>query len=424
MAAFRFDRWELGGALGDVGVLLPLAIALITLNGLNPTAVFLAVGVAYVSAGLYYRLPVPVQPLKAASALALALGLGAPVMAAAGFLMGAILLLVAGTGLVDRLARVFPRPLIRGIQLGIGLLLIKAGWGFMSGPLLGGGAAAVGAAAVGAGAAGSAGLPPGTGLILGVLVLLALVRFAPGRRVPVTLVVLGLGALTGAWLQDWHLFGLSLGPAGLTVGLPRASDLSVAFLSLVIPQLPLTLGNSVVATADVARSYFGEEARRVTPRALAGGLGLANLMTGLIQGMPVCHGAAGMTAHRNFGARSGGAPLMMGLFSLVLALGLGRGAVPLLSLIPLPVLGAFLVYVGLEHAALIADLQGRGDVLVGLGTGAVSLATGNMAYGLAAGLLMLAALRGKVAEVPAAAPAAASASASVSVVEGSSRVVC
>ena len=97
--SFRFNLHELGGAVGDLGVLLPLTIALITLNHMNATSVFLVVGLAYIASGLFYRLPVPVQPLKAVAAIAIAGGLSASVISASGLLMAVFLLLMAGTGI-------------------------------------------------------------------------------------------------------------------------------------------------------------------------------------------------------------------------------------------------------------------------------------------------------------------------------------
>ena len=61
---FRFNRLELAGSLGDLGTLLPLAIGMILINGLNPTGLFLAVGVFFILSGLYYGITVPVQPMK------------------------------------------------------------------------------------------------------------------------------------------------------------------------------------------------------------------------------------------------------------------------------------------------------------------------------------------------------------------------
>ncbi len=63
--SFRFNLQELDGALGDLGILLPLMVALILINGLNATSVLILVGLFYIGYGLYYRVPTPVQPLKA-----------------------------------------------------------------------------------------------------------------------------------------------------------------------------------------------------------------------------------------------------------------------------------------------------------------------------------------------------------------------
>src|SRR5438270_14046077 len=98
---FRFDRAEMAGALGDLGVLVPIAVALIVKNGLSPTAVLLPAGLLYAVAALVYRLPVPVQPLKAFGAIAIAKGLGADEIAAGALLMGAIFFVLGSTGLID-----------------------------------------------------------------------------------------------------------------------------------------------------------------------------------------------------------------------------------------------------------------------------------------------------------------------------------
>src|SRR5438876_5407509 len=108
----RFDRSELAGAVADVGVLVPIAVALIVKNGLSPTAVLLPAGLLYLAVAAVYRLPVPVQPLKAFGAIAIAKGLGADDIAAGALLMGAIFIGLGRLGLLDLAARAFPRALV------------------------------------------------------------------------------------------------------------------------------------------------------------------------------------------------------------------------------------------------------------------------------------------------------------------------
>ncbi|HID86915.1 MAG TPA: sulfate permease [Anaerolineae bacterium] len=372
----RFTLAEASGAFGDLATLAPLLVALITVNHLNPTSVFLVVGLAYVLNGLYYRLPVSVQPLKAASATAVALGLSASVVAAAGWLMGLVLLVLAASQLIEPMRRLFTRPIVRGIQLGLGLLLIRSAWRLVTGPSL---------------FPGVAGLPSLGGWPLhwflalgaGALLLVGLVW----RRLPTSLLVLGFGLAAAAILGVPSVVGgVRWGFRPPAIVLPTLSDLATAAVLLVVPQLPLTIGNATIATSDVARRYFGPQAVRVQPRSLLTTMGLSNLLAGFLGGMPICHGSGGLTAHVRFGARTGGAPLLIGGLCLGTALLLDGGILPLLTLFPLPVLGVLLLYVGVQHSLLVSDLDRLSEWAIAIGIALTSLLVGNLAVGFLVGI--------------------------------------
>ena len=382
----RFHLAELGGALGDLGTLLPLAVALIAVNQMDATGVFFTVGLAYVATGLYYRLPIPVQPLKAVSAIAIATGLPGSVVSAAGPVLGLALLALAASGLSSAIGKLFARPIVRGIQLGLGLLLIRTGVMLAARPQL------VPAGTDNVLRLGEVGLP--LGLPLAVLVGFVLIRRGPARRVPATLaaLVLGLGVSFLAGSLE-GLAGLRLGVTLPSVTVPTARDLGLAAVLLVIPQIPLTLGNSVVATRRTAEDYFGTDSARVTYRALLTSMGIFNLAAGLIGGLPVCHGSGGLTAHYLFGARTGGANLMIGVGLLALAVLVDGNVVPLLALIPYPVLGALLVFTGVQHGLLARDIRGRSEVLVAGAVATLGFATDNLAFGFGLGLALQGTLR-------------------------------
>jgi SulP family sulfate permease len=155
----------------------------------------------------------------------------------------------------------------------------------------------------------------------------------------------------------------------------------------VLPQLPLTFANSCLATADAARTYFGAAASRVRPGRLAASLGIANLFSGSIGGMPVCHGAGGLTAHYSHGARTGGAPIALGLSLVAAALAFGSGLGVMLAAFPLSILAGLLAGAGLLHIGLLRDLgRGRGLALA-VAVGVLGFAT-NIAVGLLAGLVV------------------------------------
>ncbi len=332
----RFDRAELAGAVADLGVLVPIAVALIVKNELSPTAVLLPAGILYVLAGLLYRLPVPVQPLKAFGAIAIAQGFGTSEIAAGALLMGGIFTVLGISGLLDRVAEIFPKPIIRGVQLSVGLLFCQLAWNLTTAPP----------------AAFTDHMRPVWWLLGGSVIVAVAALLLRRRNVSLVLVVLALIGMVLAYHGP-----LALGPSPIQIPRLSVQAFAAAAIALVLPQLPLTFANSCLATADAARTYFGAAAERVLPGRLALTLGLANLVAGGIGGMPVCHGAGGMTAHRSFGARTGGAPVMLGSMLLVLAIGLGASLTALLSGFPLPILAGLLAVAGLLHIALLKDLS-------------------------------------------------------------------
>lgn len=363
---FRFDAREWSGAFADLGVLVPIAVALIVVNGLSPTAVLLPAGLLYITSGLIYRVPIPVQPLKAFGAIAIAQGLGPQVIAAGALLMGAIFVILGATGAVDRAARLVPRPIIRGVQLSVGLLFAKLAFDLVANTP----AAFVDRAF-------------GTGWLVTAAVAAAVVLLV-ARRHPVALVLVLIALVLVAVRSPGPLV---LGPAPMTPASPTGTDLITALLVLVIPQLPLTFANACLATADAAQAYFPQAAGRVSAGRLATSLGLANLLAGAVTGMPVCHGAGGLTAHRAFGARSGGAPIIIGVILVAVALGIGGSVGLLLTRFPVSILAALMAVAGALHIALLRDLAGRRAWVFALAVGVVGVWV-NLAVAVLGGLIL------------------------------------
>jgi sulfate permease, SulP family len=362
----RLSRSELAGAVADVGVLVPIAVALIVKNGLSATAVLLPAGLLYLVVALVYELPVPVQPLKAFGAIAIAKGLGSDEIAAGALSMGVIFLVLGRLGLLDLAARGFPRALIRGVQLTVGLLFLKIAWGLVTEPPKGFKEHALG---------------PGWALPMALLVLVLAFGL---RRWPITLVLVGTGAAIMILLAGDQV---ALGPSPISAPHLDSAIFWTAFTVLVIPQVPLSFANSCLATADAARVYFGKAADRVRPGRLATTFGSANLLAGAISGMPVCHGAGGMTAHYAFGARTAAAPAAMGALLLTLALGFGAGLAGLLAAFPLPILAGVLACAGVLHILLLRDLSRARDWAIAILVGVVGFEL-NLTIGLALGLLL------------------------------------
>jgi len=389
----RFDRRELAGSLGDLGTLLPISAGMILINGMDSTAIFVTVGLFYVLSGLYFRTTVPVQPMKVIGAYAIAQALSPLQISTAGLWMGVLLLVLGALGAIDIVARHTPRSVIRGVQLTTGVMLLTKGVGFVVGGSVLHDAQRAAEPLLSVTSLGPVPVGMVLGLVSAVMILLLLEnRVAPAALIVLvggTLFGLAFGAPAGLWRLD---LGLHL-PAVLPFGLPSASDITIALVALALPQMPMTIGNAIIAQRDLTREYFGEaKPERSSVRALAVSMGLANLLTAIVGGMPLCHGAGGLAAHYRFGARTLASNLMVGVFLLAIGLFVGDQAPLVLGVVPLAVLGALLVFAGAELALRIQDLKERSDLFVAIAILGVSLST-TLAWGFIAGIALALALR-------------------------------
>jgi len=318
---FRFDLREASGALGDLGTLLPLMLGTIAVVGIAPMPVVIGFAISYIATALWYRLPIPVQPMKAVAAVLLTAEMTPASLTASGVMIGAVLLILGGTGWIDRLGRLVPQSLLAGLQLGLGVALSLVAFELI-----------------------------GTAPVLGVALVLLLAALLQFSWLPAAAIAV-VCAVAFGWAFD--LEPLPVVDAAWTmpalVGLPSWQEIEQALAVFVLPQLALTLTNAIILTALVAGDYFGEAARHVTPRRLSITSGLGNLLLTPFGALPMCHGAGGVAAHHRFGARSGGAPLMIGLALLLLAL--APGGLALLAAIPAAGLGALLLIASFELAA-------------------------------------------------------------------------
>jgi hypothetical protein len=319
---FIFSLRELGGACGDLGTLLPLMLGVIAVAGLPPTAVVGGFAVFYIATALHYRLPIPVQPMKAVAAVLLTAEIAPTSLAFSGVVIGLVLLILGVTGWITHLARIVPQSVLAGLQLGLGLALALVSLDLMA-----------------------------TAPLLGVITLALLLGLLLLPRLPSALIVLAVAIFLG-WLLD--LPGIGFQPAGgsafLVPALPSLAEAERAVSQLVLPQLSLTFTNAVLLTALIAGDYFGERAAHVTPARLSVTSGLANLLMTPFGALPMCHGAGGLAAHYRFGARSGTAPLVLGLALLILIVIPGGAGLAALGAVPAAGLGALLLVAAGELA--------------------------------------------------------------------------
>jgi MFS superfamily sulfate permease-like transporter len=278
-----------------------------------------------------------------------------------GIFTGLFWLLMGLTGAITWIQKITTKPVVRGIMLGLGLSFVVEGLAMMKGePLF----------AIG-----------------GVALTLLLLN---SKRFPAMLVLLGYGIVL-ALVQKPDLFG-ELSHISIRFRFPELTfarmswkDLVAGFVILGLPQAPLTLGNAVIGTVAENNQYFPD--RKVTAKTISIDHGVMNLISTCIGGVPMCHGAGGMAGHIRFGARTGGALVILGVIVLLTGLFLSESVSLLFQVFPRPILGVILFFAGVELALVIKDVKLKKQnlfvLLVTAGT-----AMWNMGVAYLAGLIL------------------------------------
>jgi MFS superfamily sulfate permease-like transporter len=358
-----YNKMELAGAFGDLGTLIPFVVGYITINKMDPLGILVAFGIFKIFAGLYFKTPIPIQPMKAIGGMAISHpGLITPGMIwGSGIFTGIFWLLMGVTGAITWIEKITTKPVVRGIMLGLGLNFIAEGMGMMrEQPLL-----AIGGVVI-------------TFLLLG------------SRRFPAMLCLLAYGAITALierpqLMQELSHLSLRFRLPELTFGKISLKELLAGCVMLGIPQAPLTLGNAIIGTVAENNAHFPD--RKVTARKISLDHGFMNLISTCLGGIPLCHGAGGLAGHIRFGARTGGALVILGVMVLLTGLFLSDSVAFLFQVFPRSILGIILFFAGLELALVIRDIRLRKENLYVLLLTA-GIAMWNMGIAYLAGLLL------------------------------------
>ena len=349
----RFDRMEMAGAFGDLGTLVPFVVAYLAVLKMDPFGVLFAFGIAMLVCGFVYRTPIPVQPMKAAGAIATTqaaqtLTLTPAMVHGASLVTGLIWLVLGLTGTANRVANLVKRPIVIGIILGLGFGFMIEGAKMMSQNWWIGGAALL-----------------GTSLLL------------TNRVIPAMFLLLLFGAAYGIATDPTLILALrsvEIEPRLPTFALSMLTwnDLLIGTVFLALPQVPLTLGNAVIAITEENNRLF--PARPVSEAKIATSTGLMNMLSASVGGVPMCHGAGGMAGHVQFGARTGGAVVILGAVLLLTAIFFSGSVGTFLRLFPTSILGVILFLTGAQLALGSCDFgKDKGERFVTLVTGALAV---------------------------------------------------
>lgn len=342
----EFSRSELTGSVGDLVTTLPIVVGLAALTDISLPHVLLVFGVFQLVWGIIYGLPLSVEPMKALAALAIAGSLSYPELAVAGVLLGGILVVLGVSGTLTTVERWIGKPVVRGVQLAVALLLFGTGIDLaVDGPLL---------AALG--------------------VMIAATTFVVGYKkasAVTVLIVGGIIAISTTGLPAPSLPGLPPTP-------PVGAGLTIRTIDGVVAQLAVTLGNAAIATSLLVSELFN---RDISADRLTRNMGVMNLVAVPLGGIPMCHGCDGVAAAHAFGARTGGANIIQGVGFIIVALFAGAAFV---VAFPVPILGVLLGIVALELARTTRETE---VIWLTVGVGVIGAAV-NVALGLIGGALV------------------------------------
>jgi len=355
-----FNRNELSGAFGDIGTDLPLIIGMVAACGLDPAGSFLMFGLMQMMTGVLYGIPMPVQPLKAMAVLMISQKLSGSLLYGAGLSIGITMALLTLTGALDFIVRAVPKSVVRGIQFGLGMSLASL---------------AVKTYVIAGGVQGY--------VIAGVSFILTVV-FIGNKKYPPAIFVALLGSIYACFFSvDFRILVANTGFVLPSFNIPKTPDIVKGFLVLAIPQIALSISNSVIATKRTVEDLFPEKA--LTVRKIGWTYTAMNLINPFFSGIPTCHGAGGIAGHYGFGGRTGGSVIIYGTLFAVIGLFFSRGFSEFVKLFPMPVLGVILLFESLSLMSFISDIaQSRKCLFVSLVVGIMAFA---LPYGYAIGLV-------------------------------------
>lgn len=326
----KFNRHELAGSFGDIGTDLPLLLAMIAAVNLDITSTFVMFGLIQIVTGIIYGLPMPMQPLKAMAVIVISQKIAPNILYGAGLSIGLFMLFLTSSGVLDKIVKLMPLHVIRGIQFGLGLSLMHLALKNYV-PSEG-----------------------SDGYILAAVCFVVVIILKNNKYIPAAIVIISIGIVFAFFKMKTGDFTFKMNfrlPELRTIG---AMDMINGFLILGLAQLPLSISNSVIATHRTIQDLYPD--RNVGIRKIGLTYSIFNIIIPWFSGVPACHGCGGLAGHYALGGRTGGSVVIYGLFYLTIGLFFSDIAHEIVQFFPKPLLGVILFFEALILLLLISDI--------------------------------------------------------------------
>jgi len=356
----KINRNEFSGAFGDIGTDLPLIVAMLSVSDLNASSIFIIFGIMQILTSFIYGLPMPVQPLKAVALIVISQKISSAVIFGGGLAIGILMLILTITGLITYLNKIIPKTVIRGIQFGLGmqLCLLSLKEYIPADKVIGYVVAAISFA-------------------IGII-------FIGNKKYPPAVFIILLGFLYA------FIFNLPIIKT-ITFQMPQFSlpkitfdNILTGFVLLALPQIPLSLGNSIFATNQLVKDYFPD--KKISVKKIALTYSFMNILSSFAGGIPTCHGSGGIAGHYTFGGRTGGSTLIYGIFYLIIGFIFSANPTTIFQIFPKPILGVILLFEGIALILLIKDIiTDKRNIFIAITVGVIA---NGLPYGYLVGMIV------------------------------------
>ena len=323
----RFSIGEISGSLGDLGTLIPITLGMGKLGLVNIGTTFFWGGLFNIIGGIFWDKPIPVQPMKTIGSSALSGSLSTPgSVSVAGFITGAVVSILGYFKIIQKIADNIPSVLIGIIQAGTGLRFSLSGvnmlkalkyWIGYDGYLL--------------------------SIISALIVCFNFSNYKYSKYIPSALILFIIGLIISSVqtsIGSYKFFN----PFFITY--MSSEDWKDGFIKGAIPQIPLTILNSIIGIVDLTNSLF--ENNKMTIKEASLSLGFINILGCPFGAMPSCHGAGGLSGQYKFGARNGLSVIIIGILKIIISLLFGNILLDLISNFPSSILGIMLLICGAD----------------------------------------------------------------------------
>lgn len=352
-----FSWSDVIAGLSIAGLLLPEAVAYSGIANLPPQAGLIALLAGLLCYGVFGRSRFAIVAATSSSAAVVAavtasLAIGNPshrVELSIGLvLLTGVGFLIAGLARIGGITQFIARPVLHGFTFGLAVLIITKQIAVITGIHLSQSDIAHSLIQI------SSQIVEWnfTGILIGLFSLVMLFLLGRYKRIPGALVVIGIGIMAGKWLNIAQ-FGVELvGPISLEISaltIPKLSQIEWLRLTEMSAALVLVL---YAESYGAIRSFAIKYGDSASPNRDLLALGLANILSGLVHGMPVGAGYSATSANEAAGAKS----RWSGWVAAAVLCLMVATLLPSIALTPHPVLAAIVIH-AVSHTLKLATFR-------------------------------------------------------------------